>query len=137
MLGENAPSSTSTVLVHADFKPGNILLEGQEVTALLDWELAHLGDPLEDLGWVTQPLRASEHTIENAWSADDLLNHYESVTGTTVDRDAVRWWVAFSSFKTAVMQVSGLRAFVEARSEEPYRPTRRVLSAQLDAIEEF
>ncbi|GAA4674669.1 phosphotransferase family protein [Gordonia humi] len=137
VLAEHAPTAGSTVLVHADYKPGNILLEGQEVTALLDWELAHLGDPLEDLGWVTQPLRAAEHTIDDAWSADDLITHYESVTGTSVDRDAVRWWVAFSSFKTAVMQVSGLRAFVEGRAEEPYRPTRRVLSALLDAVEEL
>ena len=51
------PGVHPPVLVHADFKPGNILLDGDRITALLDWELAHLGDPLEDLGWVTQPLR--------------------------------------------------------------------------------
>ncbi|MHA6622435.1 phosphotransferase family protein [Pseudonocardia sp. DLS-67] len=134
VLGERAPTCTGTVLVHSDFKPGNILLDGDRVTALLDWELAHLGDPLEDLGWVTQPLRAAEHTIEGAWEAPDLVAHYESVTGTRVDRDALAWWVAFSTLKTAVMQVSGLRAFLEGRADEPYRPTRRVLSTVLDAV---
>jgi aminoglycoside phosphotransferase (APT) family kinase protein len=136
VLGERTPRSTGTVLVHADFKPGNILLDGDRVTALLDWELAHLGDPLEDLGWVTQPLRAAEHTIEGAWEAADLIGHYERTAGTTVDPAALSWWVSFSAFKTAVMQVSGLRAFLEGRAEEPYRPTRRVLATMLDAAVE-
>ncbi|HZZ48112.1 MAG TPA: phosphotransferase family protein [Pseudonocardia sp.] len=137
VLGEYAPISTGTVLVHSDFKPGNILLDGDRVTALLDWELAHLGDPLEDLGWVTQPLRAGEHTIEEAWEAADLVEHYERTTGSKVDRRALAWWVTFSTFKTAVMQVSGLRAFVEGRADEPYRPTRRVLTTMLDAVLEL
>ncbi len=134
VLRERAPSSTRTVLVHADYKPGNILLEGNRVSALLDWELAHLGDPLEDLGWVTQPLRAGEHTIDDAWRPTDLVAHYECVTGTTVDRDSLAWWAAFSALKTAVMQVSGLRAFVNESAEEPYRPTRRVLATVLDSV---
>lgn len=133
-LRATAPTSRRTALVHADFKPGNILLAGSEVAALLDWELAHLGDPLEDLGWVTQPLRAVEHTIEGAWEATDLVAHYERVTGEPVDPAALRWWVVFSTFKTAVMQVSGLRSFLEGRSDEPYRPTRRVLAELLGAI---
>lgn len=136
VLAERAPRSTRTVLVHADFKPGNVLLDGDRITALLDWELAHLGDPLEDLGWVTQPLRAGEHTIEGAWEADDLVGHYKWTTGTSVDRAALSWWVAHAAVKTAIMQVSGLRAFVEGRADDPYRPTRRVLATMLDAVED-
>jgi len=135
-LRANARPSRRTVLVHADFKPGNILLDGDRVSALLDWELAHLGDPLEDLGWVTQPLRAHEHLIKDAWTQQDLVEHYRTVTGTQVDETELAWWVTFSSFKTAVMQVSGLRAFLEGRSDEPYRPTRRVLGTLLAEITE-
>ncbi|MFC0247028.1 MULTISPECIES: phosphotransferase family protein [Citricoccus] len=131
-LTRSAPRPSRTTLVHADFKPGNILLEGQDITALLDWELAHLGDPLEDLGWVTQPLRRVEHLIDGSWEADDLISHYEHVSGHTIDRASLRWWQAFSTFKTAVMQVSGLRSFLEGRSDEPFRPTRRVLTTLLD-----
>lgn len=137
VLEETAPRAARIVLVHADFKPGNVLLEDNRATSLLDWELAHLGDPLEDLGWVTQPLRAAEHLIAGSWERDDLVAHYESVTKSVVDRDSLSWWMTFSSFKTAVMQVSGLRAFLEGRSAEPYRPTRRVLSTLLDALEEM
>lgn len=133
-LRARARPSRRTVLVHADFKPGNILLDGDRVSALLDWELAHLGDPLEDLGWVTQPLRAGEHLIDGAWTREDLLARYVATTGQQVEDGELQWWVAFSTFKTAVMQVSGLRAFTEGRSDEPYRPTRRVLSTLLTAI---
>ncbi|MTD14832.1 phosphotransferase [Nakamurella sp. YIM 132087] len=136
VLAEKAPECAARVLVHADFKPGNILVDAGRVSALLDWELAHLGDPLEDLGWVTQPLRSAEHTIENDWTAEHLIAHYEQATGITTDRAALAWWVAFSSYKTAVMQVSGLRAFLEGRADEPYRPTRRVLATLLDATGE-
>jgi aminoglycoside phosphotransferase (APT) family kinase protein len=134
VLRETAPVSERTVLVHADYKPGNLLLQGDRVTALLDWELAHLGDPLEDLGWITQPLRAAEHTIAGTWEARDIVAHYARTAGVDVDRRSLAWWVTFSTFKTAVMQVSGLRSFLEGRSDEPYRPTRRVLSTLLEAV---
>ncbi|SDP13599.1 Predicted kinase, aminoglycoside phosphotransferase (APT) family [Klenkia soli] len=135
-LRTRARPARRTVLVHADYKPGNILLEGDRISSLLDWELAHLGDPLEDLGWVTQPLRAGEHLIDGAWTADDLVARYTAAFGLEVADDELRWWVVFSTFKTAVMQVSGLRAFTEGRSDEPYRPTRRVLATLLAAITE-
>ncbi len=59
-LREHAPTPQAVVLVHGDFKPGNALLVGDRINAMLDWETAHLGDPLEDLGWITNPPRARE-----------------------------------------------------------------------------
>lgn len=132
-LRERAPRSAGTVLVHGDFKPGNVLLAGGEPTALLDWELAHLGDPMEDLGWVTQPLRQDEHLIPGAWERADLFARYRAATGRDVDEAGVAWWNVFACCKTAVMQVSGLRAFLEGRSPELYRPTHAVLAALLEA----
>lgn len=130
----HAPSSPKTVLVHGDFKVGNVLLDDGRIVALLDWELAHLGDPHEDLGWVTQPLRTREHYIPGAWERAELLAHYESVTGQPVDHEAVAWWNVLACYKTAVMQVSGLRSFVEGRSEELYQPSAAVLTALLDTV---
>ena len=134
-LRSNAPESPRTVLVHGDFKPGNVLLDDDGIVALLDWELAHLGDPHEDLGWVTQPLRTREHLIDGAWERQDLFTYYEQVTGTEVDRAAVTWWNALASYKTAVMQTSGLRSYIEGRCDEPYQPTGAVMLSLLDAIE--
>jgi aminoglycoside phosphotransferase (APT) family kinase protein len=130
----NAPRSSTTVLVHGDFKPGNVLLDGERMTALLDWELAHLGDPMEDLGWVTQPLRMKEHLIGGAWEHRELFDRYTRATGREVDEMSVAWWRVFASYKTAVMQVTGLRAFVEGRCDTPYQPTAGVLRTLLDSI---
>ena len=135
-LRANAPRSPGTVLVHSDFKVGNVLLDPDDrIVALLDWELTHLGDPHEDLGWVTQPLRTREHYVPGAWERHELLAHYEAVSGNAVDRDAVHWWNVMSCYKTAVMQSSGLRSFVEGRSDELYLPTAAVLGALLDLVE--
>jgi aminoglycoside phosphotransferase (APT) family kinase protein len=133
-LREHAPRSPRTVLVHADFKVGNVLTEDGNIVALLDWELAHLGDPHEDLGWVTQPLRKREHFIPGAWGRSELLDHYQEVSGQEVDQDAVLWWNVFAAYKTAVMQASGLRAFMEGRSEDFYQPSAPVLNLLLDQV---
>lgn len=133
-LRKNAPRSPRTVLVHADFKVGNVLLDSAgNIAALLDWELAHLGDPHEDLGWVTQPLRKKEHYVKGSWERDELLSHYEIASGFAVDPAAVEWWNVFAAYKTAVMQASGLRAYIEGRSTEHYQPSAPVLKAVLNA----
>lgn len=135
-LRAHAPPSPRTVLVHSDFKVGNVLLDAHdEIVALLDWELAHLGDPHEDLGWVTQPLRTREHYVPGSWERDELLGHYETVSEFPVDPVAVHWWNVMSCYKTAVMQVSGLRSFVEGRSDELYLPTAAVLGSLLDLVD--
>lgn len=133
-MRENLPSPLTPVLVHGDFKPGNILLHGGVVSAVLDWELAHIGDPGEDLGWVTQPLRKREHLIEGHWGTEQLLERYELSSGIRISDDRLRWWNLFATFRTAVMQVSGLRSYVEGRSRQFYRPTPKVLKALLDAL---
>ena len=133
-LRECAPRSDRTVLVHGDFKAGNVLLEDGRIVALLDWELAHLGDPMEDLGWVTQPLRTREHLIPGVWEREQLLERYAATTGGAVDDVSVAWWSVFATFKSAVMQCSGLRSFVEGRSDGLYWPTEPVLRTLLEAV---
>lgn len=135
-LSADAPACSDVTLVHADFKAGNVLLtEDGEIGTLLDWELAHLGDPLEDLGWVTQPMRFREHRIDGVWGRDEIVAHYEAVRGVQVDASALAWWNLFSVFKTGVMQVSGLRAFREGRSEEHYSPSEKVLRTLVTSLE--
>ena len=82
---------------------------------------------------MTQPLRTREHLIPGTWERRDLVEHYERLRGP-VDPMAVLWWNCFATFKTAVMQVSGLRSFVEGRSDDPYRPSQKVLRTLLTTI---
>lgn len=131
----NAPEAERMVLVHGDYKPGNVLIESGRVATLLDWELAHLGDPLEDIGWVTQPLRRREHIIAGAWEDRDILDRYRRGSGLLAPIEAVHWWRVFATFRTAVMQVTGLNSFLSGRSDEPYRPTARVLRTLLECVD--
>lgn len=135
-LAAHAPQSPRTVLVHGDFKPGNVLLQDGRIVALLDWELAHLGDPHEDLGWITQPLRTREHLIPGAWERAQLLDYYQELTGTEVDHVAVDWWNVLACYKTAVMQASGLRSYIEGRCDELYQPSADVLRTLLELTED-
>jgi len=133
-LRANAPANERTTLVHGDFKPGNALLDGDVVTAVLDWETAHLGDPHEDLGWVTNPLRRNEHRIADVWEPEDLLSRWETVTGWAADRDAVRWWQVLANAKLAVIVLTGSAAFVEHRLDRLHQSPVRIYRLLLDQI---
>jgi len=133
-LREHAPEAGVTTLVHADFKPGNVLLEGNRVSLVLDWELAHLGDPMEDLGWVTNPLRAREHRIEGAWGPEELFARWEQRTGWRVDRDAVRWWNVLANLKLCVIVLTGTRAFLDGRFDRVHQPPLTLVRVTLDLM---
>lgn len=136
-LRRNAPRPQRVVLVHGDFKPGNVLLAPDgKVQAVLDWELAHPGDPMEDLGWVTNPYRAAEHIIPGAWEPRDLVARYESRTGLKVDPDQLRYWQVFTNFKLAAIVLTGVRSECEARGDRiySYRMLRSFLGRLLDLV---
>jgi aminoglycoside phosphotransferase (APT) family kinase protein len=133
-LRTHAPTSPVTTLVHADFKPGNTLLTGDEVSLVLDWETAHLGDPHEDLGWVTNPVRAGEHRIPDVWQPDDLLARWSARTGIEVDRASVHWWNVLANLKLCVIVLTGTRAFVDGRLDRVHQPPLALGRVMLDMI---
>lgn len=114
-LRDRLPVAHRTSLVHGDFKPGNLLLRDDRVAAVLDWETAHLGDPHEDLGWVTNPLRAREHRIADVWEPADLLARWTENTGFEVDPETLRWWQVLANVKLAVIVLTGRHAFRDGR----------------------
>jgi aminoglycoside phosphotransferase (APT) family kinase protein len=133
-LRAHAPANERTTLVHGDFKPGNALLRGDEWTTVLDWETAHLGDPHEDLGWVTNPLRQGEHRIPDAWEPADLLARWSQRTGWSVDLDSIRWWQVLANVKLSVITLTGSRAFVEGRLDRIHQSPVRLYRLLLDQI---
>jgi aminoglycoside phosphotransferase (APT) family kinase protein len=134
-LLEHKPVAQKTVLVHGDFKPGNVLIEGDRVVAMLDWETAHLGDPLEDIGWVTNPLRAREHQIPGVWERDQLCRYYESITDCTVDEPSVHFWNVFANFKLTAIMLTGVRTAVEGRGDRLFTGPARLLDLLFRMIE--
>lgn len=119
-LKANQPTAQATVLVHGDYKPGNTLIKNGELQVVLDWETVHLGDPIEDVGWVTNPLRQREHLIPGVWERADLIRHYKTKTGFEVNEKDLHFWNVFSNFKLNAIVLTGVRSFREGRSERPW-----------------
>ncbi|MEZ5379838.1 MAG: phosphotransferase family protein [Acidimicrobiales bacterium] len=104
-LEQHRPAPTGVVLVHGDFRLGNLMVGPDGLAAVLDWELAHLGDPLEDLGWLcTRAWRfGGAGPVGGIGDYEDLFAAHEAATGTPVDRDAFAWWQLLGTLKWGIM----------------------------------
>lgn len=116
-LQRKAPAASMLSLVHGDYKPGNALFEGNRFSAILDWETTHIGDPLEDLGWMLMPSRRREQQIRGLWEHDDILAHYEAKTGRRFDPAALRWWIVYSTWKLSITNLLTVAGFIDGQSD--------------------
>lgn len=122
----------SCSLVHGDFRPANLLVdEHGVVAAILDWELARLGDPHDDLGWYTNTLYEKEHFLGDRWRVDQFLAQWESATNIPVDLERLHFWQVMSVFRLAVIALSGVRAFCDGATDRPSGPADAVVHAAL------
>ena len=118
-LARNEPASDVTTLVHGDFRIGNVLVDEGGLRAVLDWELAHLGDPIEDLGWLcgrSWRFGADELTCGGVGRREDLVVAYENASGRSVDADALRWWEVFGNLRWGVFTLVQVRPFLDGQS---------------------
>ena len=135
----NKPETTSTCLVHGDYRLGNIMVNENGLAAILDWELAHIGDPMEDLGWLC--VRAwrfgGVFPAAGLGSYDELFNSYASVTGVRPDPDVVRWWEILGTLKWGIICISQAATHLSGivRSHELAAIGRRVCENEYDLIE--
>lgn len=116
------PPSPRHVLVHGDFRSGNFLFDRQgNIRAVLDWEMAHIGDPLEDLAWSLDPLWGwpERHLAGGLLPRAQAIDLWEQASGMTVDRAAFRWWQIFASLKALAIWISSTEDFVHGESKEP------------------
>ncbi len=116
-LLERAPSAARRTVVHGDYRIGNVIFGPEGVRAILDWELAHAGDPLEDLGWLcTESWRFGEPLpVGGIGTREELVAAYEKAGGGPVDPDALAWWEACGSFKVALVWIMQARVFLDGR----------------------
>lgn len=112
------PSPRRIVLVHGDYRTGNLLCDRQRIRAVLDWEMAHLGDPMEDLGWLCLRSWRFQHNelVGGLLEREEAFRIYEAAGGDPVDREAVFWWEVFANVKLAAIFLTGGRSFVERRT---------------------
>lgn len=134
-LREHVPGAPNrVVLVHGDFRPANVLIRDGELSVLLDWELAHLGDPLDDLGWYTTGLYRAEHFIRGRWEQADFLARYTAATGIEVSPSALVFWQILSTFRLAVIALNGVRNFCVNGSDRPAAPIDALVGKLVDQV---
>jgi aminoglycoside phosphotransferase (APT) family kinase protein len=130
-------SAKRQTFVHGDFRHGNLLISPDGVEAALDWELVHIGDPLEDLGWIcTNSWRfgMQEKVVGGFGDLPDLLAGYEAAGGGHVSEDEARTWIVYGSLKWGVMCMSMYQGFVRDHSVERAAIGRRSSETEVDLI---
>jgi aminoglycoside phosphotransferase (APT) family kinase protein len=136
-LDEHRPAHRPLAVVHGDFRLGNIIVSADGLASVLDWELAHIGDPMEDFGWVcVKAWRfGGQHPVGGFGSLDDLIAGYEA-GGGTADRDAIHWWTVAGTLMWGVMCMLQANAHVSGalRSVELAAIGRRVHEQEHDLL---
>ncbi len=135
-LEQHRPVSPRQAIVHGDFRLGNVIVGPDGLRAVLDWELAHLGDPMEDLGWLcVKAWRfGSPKPVAGVGDYQQLFDAYEAAGGATVDPDEARWWEVLGTLKWGIMCILQCNAHMSgfSRSHELAAIGRRVCENEHD-----
>ena len=135
-LAENRPPPSARTVVHGDFRLGNVIVGGDGLRAVLDWELVHLGDPMEDLGWMcVKAWRfGSPLPVAGVGEYERLFEAYAAAGGAAIDGDVVRWWEVLGTLKWGIMCIMQANAHLSgvARSHELAAIGRRVCENEHD-----
>lgn len=138
----NAPQQSATRLVHGDFRTGNYMVEGNQLTGILDWEFAGWGAPDEDIGWFCARcwrFGAFTHEAGGIGSLEDFLSGYERVSDTPVDRQDLPYWRIMATLRWALIAL--LQAERHLSGEQPSLElalTGRMLpEIELDLLDEI
>jgi aminoglycoside phosphotransferase (APT) family kinase protein len=106
-LKAHLPTPSRLSLIHGDLRAGNFLFDGGAVNAVLDWEMAHVGDPAEDVAWVYRALWSPEKFI----SLEEFAQAYERSQGHNIPRQNILYYRIFSEVKFATISVSAAASF--------------------------
>lgn len=114
-LRDHDPGPSERVtLVHGDFRHGNLMIGADGVRAVLDWELAHLGDPMEDLGWIcvnSWRFGGIDKPVGGFGAYEELFAGYEAASGIKVDAARVKFWEVMGTLRWGVMCVGMMQRF--------------------------
>lgn len=117
-LRNNVTTSGRVGLVHGDYRIGNFMVQGSEIVAIFDWELAHIGDPVFDLAWAAMPLFRGRMTLVSQLLDEQIfLTRYAERSGHDVDPDVFRFWLIYGHLRAVVPQLRAARAFEDGQPD--------------------
>jgi aminoglycoside phosphotransferase (APT) family kinase protein len=111
-LADYEAAPAAPVLVHGDFRPGNVLYADGRITGVLDWEMAHLGHPAEDLAWAYRALWSPEEFVP----LEGFVAAYVEAGGPDIDVESLRWHRVFCEAKFATISLLAARSVVDGTS---------------------
>ncbi|WP_439105799.1 phosphotransferase family protein [Congregibacter sp.] len=138
-LLDHAPQEWRTTLVHGDFRNGNLMVNPEGVNAVLDWELAQIGDPVRDMGWLcVNSWRFGNDALPvgGFGTLEDLREGYRETSGLDVSLDEIKYWQVFGSFWWAMATLQMANAWRTGETPSLERPVigRRSSEAQMDCV---
>jgi aminoglycoside phosphotransferase (APT) family kinase protein len=138
-LQDRLPESPELRFVHGDFRNGNFIVGPEGIRAVLDWEIAHLGNPMEDLGWVcvnSWRFGNIDLPVGGFGHRQDLFAGYEAAGGGPVDPEEVHFWEVFGTLKWGLITI--LQAYTHLggakRSVELAAIGRRTSETEIDLV---
>ena len=135
-LHDHRPAQRPKALVHGDFRIGNVIVGPEGLRAVLDWELAHLGDPMEDLGYLCVKAWRFGGTLPvgGVGTYEQLFAAYEAAGGGRVDPTEVHWWEVLGTLKWGIICITQALAHTSgaSRSHELAAIGRRVCENEHD-----
>jgi aminoglycoside phosphotransferase (APT) family kinase protein len=133
-LAENMPSSGPATIVHGDYRLGNTIFAADapaRLAAVLDWEMATIGDPLADLGYLCMMWTEKDDPVgglrealgavtrrEGFLSRDEVIGYYEQRTGRSMQ--ALRWYTTLALWKSIVFMEGNYKRAVSGTTDDPY-----------------
>jgi aminoglycoside phosphotransferase (APT) family kinase protein len=139
-LRKHTPPPAEPVLLHGDFRNGNIMFDPQlGVAAVLDWELAHIGDPAEDMGWIcTNSWRFGrpDRPVGGFGDYADQLAGYAAAGGRPIELSRVRFWQMLGSLRWGIMCLTMYLSWRDGVTKSVERPMigRRVSETEADLV---
>lgn len=120
-LRRRLPESRRVCVLHGDYRLGNIIFDETGIVSILDWELAHIGDPLEDLAWTM--VRAwrfghDDQDVAGLGPREELIAGYEAAAGEKIDEDNLHWWQYFGNLKWGVITLIQAAPYVQGQSKD-------------------
>ncbi|MEX2159786.1 MAG: phosphotransferase family protein [Dehalococcoidia bacterium] len=118
-LKEHLPPAARRTLVHGDYRIGNIIFGPDGVHAVIDWELAHAGDPMEDLGWIcvrSWRFGSDDKPVGGIGTREEFWRAYEAAGGFPVDAEHVRFWELFGNLRWGIICISQAKTYLDGNS---------------------
>ncbi|MEX2236105.1 MAG: phosphotransferase family protein [Dehalococcoidia bacterium] len=138
-LRRRLPDTDERTLVHGDFRVGNVIFGPEGLRSVLDWEGAHVGDPMEDLGWmcVRSWRFGGPKPVGGIGEREDLFRGYEQASGRKVDAERVRYWEIFGNLRWGVICIGQAQAHLSGRHEsiELAAIGRRTVETEVELME--